>query len=76
MFKLVILTEVTVTERALEDPSSMVPHTSLALQALSVCQWACAGMGGQAFAAVAYPPFTEVTYGTLYNIHMYVDEES
>lgn len=65
MFKLVILTQEVVAERALEDPPPMVPHSPLALYAHHVRQRASAGVSGQALTAVTHPSFTEVTYSTL-----------
>ncbi len=67
MLKLVILTEEAVAEGAPEDPPPVVPHTPVTLQAMGICQGTSAGMGGQAFAAMTHPPFTEITYRTLHN---------
>lgn len=65
MLKLIVLTEVTVAEGALENPAPVFPHSSLALHAHGIRQRTGAGMCRQALATVTHPPFTEVTDCTL-----------
>lgn len=68
VFKLVILAEVCGAEGAPEDPSSVVPDTSLALSAHGVHQRARAWMCRQTFPPMAHPRFAEVTNGALNKI--------
>ena len=65
MLKLVILTDKAVTEGALEHPTAMIPHPSVALDAGGVSQRARAGMSGETLSAMTHPSLTEVTDGTL-----------
>ena len=65
VLKLVVLTDETVTEGALEDPAAMIPHTSVTLNAGGIRQWARAGMTGETLATMTHPGLTEVTNGTL-----------
>lgn len=65
MLKLIILTQVAITERALEYPSAVIPNTSLAFLTNGVHQWTDASMRGEATSSVAYPGFTVIAYGPL-----------
>lgn len=65
MLKLVVLTEETVAEGALEHTSTMVPHTPVTLDTDGVSKWTCAGVCGETLTAMTYPRLTEVTYSTL-----------
>ena len=65
VLKLIILTDKAVTEGALEHPTAMIPHSSVALDAGGIGQRARAGVSGETLAAMTHPSLTEVTDGTL-----------
>ena len=65
MFKLIILADEAVAERALEDSPSVVPDSSVALNAGGIGERAGAGMGGETLTTVTDPGLTEITNGTL-----------
>ena len=65
VLKLIILADKAVAEGALEHPTAMIPHPSVALDAGGVGQRARAGVSGETLAAMTHPSLTEVTDGTL-----------
>ena len=65
VLKLIILTDKVVAEGALEYPTTMIPHPSVALDAGGIGQRARAGVSGETLAAMTHPSLTEVTDGTL-----------
>jgi len=64
VFKLTILAEKLETEAADEDPSSVVPDTTLTLDTLSLSQWTAAGVGLETFLTVANPGLAKVANGS------------
>lgn len=44
---------------------TMIPDTTLTLNAVRISQRTCTGMSAQTFPAVAHPSFTEVAHCTL-----------
>ena len=65
VLKLIVLTDKAVAEGALEHPTAMIPHPSVALNAGGVSQRACAGVSGETLSAMTHPSLTEITDGTL-----------
>lgn len=64
VFKLVVLTEKTVAEGALENTTPVFPDVAFTLNARGLLQRTCAGVGGQALSPVAHPRFAIVAYGS------------
>lgn len=64
MLELIILAEEAIAVAALENASTMLPHTPFTFKAHCVLQRAGACMGLQAFATVADPRLAEVANGT------------
>ena len=56
----------TVAERALVDPASMVPYTALTLDTDCLLQGAQAAVSAQALLPMANPCFTMITDSSLY----------
>ena len=65
VLKLVILTDEAVTVRALEDSSSVVPNSSVTLDAGGISERTGTGMGGETFTTVTDPSLAEIANGTL-----------
>lgn len=64
MFKLIIFTQETITEAALVNTASMLPHTPITLKADSILKGTGACMRLQALPPMTHPRLTEVTDGT------------
>jgi hypothetical protein len=70
MFKLVVFAQKRIAEATLENPTAMVPYTTLALDTDSVLQWTTAGMRLQTFSAVTHPRLAKVT-NSANHLHAY-----
>lgn len=62
VLKLIILAQEVLTKGTAEDSASVIPHTSITLNAVCISQGTRTGVSAQTFPAVAHPSLAEVAH--------------